>query len=479
LDPVAITSASSVGRFNMPTLRYFTQPMNGSLFNPVTMPDVQLFGGATPRDGLELEGQLFIFALDNAGNSVLGHTTNPWSPTTMSWNVAKMGVDHQLKSRTLTVVNTLRKAGTPDELFIFGTPGYLPGALYPFDPNLYLAKVDLSDPSNLKMRAAWKYYSGVQGGVPVFVTGEQNAAPLLSDPGVQEVSVRYHAATQQYIMLYMRNRSFGLQGEESFVFRTAPDPTGPWSNPKSILDPTSEAYEVFMHASETFKGYDDGLYEKNDYFNPEGLWGGEYAPYMTENWFSSEPGGQAHHIIYSMSTTIPYQVHLVDTVFTQGGAVAPAQPSHPGTPLANPTFGNGLIGWDVETDGLQPVVYNLNGLNRVSTYNAQGDQNKITIKQDFVVGTSTRFLQFSYCGGSDSNRLDHSSTGNTRIKLMHGQEMVRSSVGRDTCGSHKAARWNLSNLVGATVTLVIEDSAPAGWWGFVDSSGFTQSANPP
>lgn len=474
LDPVAIADAgiSSVSRFNMPALSYFTQT-NGSLFNPVTMPSVALGGGATPRDGLELNGQLFIFALDEAGNSVLGHTTNAWSASTKSWNVAQMGVDHQVKSRTLTVLNTLRKPGT-NELYIFGTPGYAP-VMYPSDPNLFLAKVDLSNSSNLTMRAAWTYYSGMQNGVPVFVTGEQNAAPLLSDPGVQEVSVRYHAATQQYIMLYMRNRSRGLQGELSFVFRTAPDPTGPWSNAKTVLDPYPDAYEVFMHASESFKGYDDGLYEKNDYFNPESSWGGEYAPYLTENWFYSESSGKAHHIVYTMSTAIPYQVHLIDTVLTEPGGVAPPLPSHPGIPLTNPTFSNGLTGWDVQTNGAQPVVYTSNGTRRLSTFTTQGDQTAVTIRQSFTVGTSTRHLTFSYCGGSDSNREAHGSSGNTRIKLIHNNVIVRSSVGRDTCGAYTAANWNLSNLVGETVTLVIEDSAPVGWWGYIDTSGFTHS----
>ncbi|MFF4427491.1 hypothetical protein ACFY04_43480 [Streptomyces sp. NPDC001549] len=95
--------------------------------------------------------------------------------------------------------------------------------------------------------------------------------------------------------------------------RTAPAPTGPWSQEIAIFDPCREgAFGNFMH----WPGLDDLNVQ-----DPSGLvdnTGFAYGAFILERLTEWHPGDRSVTLHYLMSTWRPYQVHHMRSRFRIG-----------------------------------------------------------------------------------------------------------------------------------------------------------------
>ena len=321
------------------------------------------------------------------------------------------------------------------EAWIFGSGWYRASPLY-------LARVELE---RIADRSAWRY-------APDFVegAGEAAAAPVVADACFGEISVRRHPATGLWLLAAACGSPRGAH------LRTATSPTGPWSDPMLIYTPEL-GYQSFLHADETFVGHDDGLSDPGR----EAEWGGEYAPYLIPDWFTS-PAPGVHALVYTFSSWNPYQVHLLRTIVVEPGvAVDPPRPGEglPPAQLTNGDFAGGsLAGWS-SSGGPFFTFQRPDGAWRVTSYGPAGDATTGELWQDFVVDAGTSALSFRLHGGD------------AVVELRRGDEVVRRSRGRRDNDSELAVRWRLDHLRGEKLHLVIVDDL-TGPWGFIGAGDF-------
>lgn len=313
------------------------------------------------------------------------------------------------------------------EAFIYGT-----SAVYRKSA-IYLARVPIAQ---LADRTAWA----------------MNPTPLVDVDCAGELSVRKHPTLALYMMVY------GCDEPRGATLRLAAKPEGPWIDAGRIFT-DQHGYERFIHANESFTGYDDGLAPPGQ----ETQWGGEYGPYLIPQWFTQD--GDKFGIVYTMSSWVPYQVHLMRTWLVPPGA--PKDPPPKGASYAKAKLVNGdfatsnLTGWLASGDGSTFHVFTgSDGKKRLTTYTAQGDAAVGTLAQSFVVDATTSTLSFVLHGGDG------------RVILKHGDEVVRASRGRrSTTSEETTVKWNLTPFRGETVTIVIEDDLTTAW-GYVGARDF-------
>ena len=247
-----------------------------------------------------------------------------------------------------------------DFVWLFGSGPYRKS-------DVFLARVS---PNQIANRSAWQYYRGPDSATP-WGPGEETAQPVVISGCVGELSVRPHPELG-YLMLYnCGNEGAAARG---IHLRRADNPWGPWDPPINIFDPGADrGYGYFMHQKTSEAGYDDGLAEPGLHTNPgdwsnqcpghgwrEECWGGEYGPYLVPQWFTrTEDGG--YSIVYTMSSWVPYQVHLMRTVLAGHDDFRPQPPPQrgvglPPARLVNPNFTRGFEGWHSLGDpfGLDP-----------------------------------------------------------------------------------------------------------------------------
>lgn len=314
------------------------------------------------------------------------------------------------------------------EAFIYGT-----SAVYRKSA-VYLARVPVAQ---LADRTAWK----------------MDPLPLVDVDCAGELSVRKHPTLALYLMVY------GCDEPRGSTLRLAAKPEGPWVDAGRVFT-AEDGYERFIHANESFTGYDDGLAPPGG----EAQWGGEYGPYLVPQWFTQD--GDKFGIVYTMSSWVPYQVHLMRTWLVPPSVpkVPPAKgASYAKAKLVNGDFATGnLTGWLASGDAPTFAVFTgSDGKRRVTTYTgAKADAAVGTLAQAFVVDATTSSLSF-YLHGGDA-----------RVILKHGDEIVRASRGRRSLTSEETmVKWNLIPFRGETVTLVIEDDLTA-TWGYVGARDF-------
>lgn len=294
--------------------------------------------------------------------------------------------------------------------------------------------------------------------VPVAQIADRSAWTIDPQPAVDvdcagELSVRKHPKLALYMM------TFGCDEPRGASLRLAAKPEGPWINAGRIFT-TDDGYERFIHANESYTGYDDGLAPAGN----EKEWGGEYGPYLVPQWFTQD--GDKFGIVYTMSSWVPYQVHLMRTWLVPPNVSKdpPAKGANfPKAKIVNGDFATGdLTGWLASGDGATFGVFTgPDGKKRVTTYTTgKGDAAVGTLAQSFVVDATTSSLSFVLHGGD------------ARVVLRHGDEVVRESRGRHNPSSAETpVKWTLLAYRGETVTLVIEDNLTAPW-GFVGARDF-------
>jgi len=424
---------SPVETRSMPKLTWFQRP-NG-LFLPVLIPSVDMKTFNVPVDGVPLGTTTYLFAA--AGfmtSSVLAHTQD--------LDFDSLVLDHQVPGGWFLNISTIVE---PDAIWIFGSGPYRASAVY-------LAKVA---PERLADRAAWLYYRGYSNGAPVFGASPSDARPVVEASCVGELSVRKIPALG-YLMAYNCGQPRGV------LLHLAHDPTGPWSPSTTIFDPllaADQGFGYFMHQATSTVGYDDGLTEPGR----DEERGGAYGPYLVPQWTVNEAAG-VYSLVYTLSSWNPYEVHLMRTIVAEPGVTAsPPPPRGQGFPpatLTNGDFATGsLLGWQ-GSGGPFALVQGSDGHWRLTTYvQPQGEGVVGRLWQDFTLDSTTRELRFSVSGGD------------AVVKLLHGDEVVRTTRGRRTNSPETPVRWFLSEFSGEYLRLLIEDDLTAPW-GFVTTTGF-------
>ena len=450
-------------RNRMPIIHWLA----GDQFSAVTIPTIDRGGMNVPVEGLAIGDKTFIFASTgwNAATeqhccSALGHTEG------LAPEYDTLVLDHKVATDKFVNISGFVEGQT---VWLFGSGPYR-------HIDVFLARVNQSQIAN---RAAWEYFRGTNSGKPVFQAGEAQAQPLVTARCVGELSVRKHPQLG-YLMLY----NCGPEGTapRGIHLRRADNPWGPWDPPITIFDPgLDRGYGYFMHQKASEVGYDDGLAEPGLHRNindpkcsgdgwREECWGGEYGPYLVPQWFTTTPdGGQA--IVYTLSSWVPYQVHLMRTILAKADDSRPQPPAQrgqnlPPATLQNPNFDQGLQGWQSLGDGNTFGVFTQGGRNRVTTFTAQKGDNALgAIFQDFTVDAATKAIRFLVHGGEGT------------VRLHRGEEVVRETRGR----SGHAARnppapetivcWNLGEYAGDTLRIAIFDGK-TGPWGFIGATGF-------
>jgi Domain of unknown function (DUF4185) len=495
-DSTAFASTFTIPeRFKMPTLNWVRGGLGtAGQFTNVNIPGVSLGGFEVPVEGVFAGGQIYIFATTGWDEEARRHSKSVLARTSGAVyepdKLIKVDVRDSDKFLNISAFN---ESGT---VWIFGSGSYRKSPVY-------LARVPEAE---LGMRDNWQYFQTMANGVPKFGPGEESAAPIVISFCVGELSVRKHPELG-YLMLYNCGDEDGTDGKvpRGIHLRHADQPWGPWDAPISIFDPgKDEGYGHFMHQKITpsfgdpgpndlVPGvyYDDGLAEPGRHNNvkPEctlkaalcceyGLreecWGGEYGPYLVPQWFTKTADGD-YSIVYTLSTWVPYQVHLMRTVLAKGEDPNPqlrqrppqrVQNLHP-TKLTNGDFGGtgecSVAGWRSLGDAFR-VFKGDNGQCYVTTFTlAKGVDATGALAQEFTVDANIKALRFKVHGGEATVRLQQNSEILRETRGRSGHE-PRNSPETVVC-------WNISEYAGETLTLAIFDGK-TGPWGFIGVRGF-------
>jgi hypothetical protein len=437
----------------------------GDQFTPVNLPGVDMGGMNVPVEGVPINGKIYVFASTGWDGtkhccSALAHTAGSapdFNSLTLDWSV---------QTNKFVNISAFAENGT---VWIFGSGPYRASAVY-------LAQAPAATFAD---RSTWRYFTGTPS-ISSFTgpgASEEDAQPVVASSCVGELSVRRHPQLG-YLMLY----NCGAEGlaPRGIHLRVADNPWGPWDPPITIFNPdTDRGYGYFMHRKYSAVNYDDGLAEPGiqpilgDINCPgdswrEECWGGEYGPYLVPSFFSTTSDG-GYSIIYTLSSWVPYQAHLMRSVLAKrnDSKPQPPQPAGVGLPpahLENPNFESGLQGWQSLGD---PFVTfkGQDGRSRMTTFTpSKGDAATGALYQDFTVDANTRALQFLVHGG------------NGTVRLHRGVEIVRETRGRSGHAAQNSPDtpvcWNLADYAGETLRVAIFDDKTDAW-GFIGVTGFT------
>lgn len=224
---------------------------------------------------------------------------------------------------------------SPPTLYLWGSGDYRKS-------HIYLARVPLADVDD-PQKSAWRYWTGAAWSIH-----EQDGAPLFVDdpPLVGELSAAWIAPLRRWLLTYQ------LASPRGVWFRTAQNPTGPYSAPQLLYHPDwpGVGYGSVMH-----RGWDRGGILGTDLLYDVGRgeeWGAEYGPYLVGR-FTRADGPNRARIAFALSTWNPYQSHLFTATIalTDDPPVVPSQtvftadhppPTHPdGVSMIVSTFGPG------------------------------------------------------------------------------------------------------------------------------------------
>lgn len=450
------------GRDKLPHLYW----IGGNEFTAIDIPQVNLGGMNVPVEGVAIGDRAFVFASTGYDDgtkthccSALAHTEGP-SP-----DYGSLVLDHVIPTNKFVNISAFVEG---DTVWIFGSGPYRKS-------DVYLARVA---PAKIADRGNWEFY---RGGTE-FGPGEDTAKPVVVSGFVGELSVRPHPQLG-YLMLY--NSDTDLGQPRGIHLRRADRPWGPWDNPINIFDCGSpgnpdRCYGYVLHQKLSELGYDDGLAEPGRHRELGGdctgrgwreeCWGGEYGPYLVPEWFTRTPDG-GYSIVYTLSSWVPYQVHLMRTVLAERTDTKPVAPACtfdlPAATLSSPAFEkNGACtfeGWQGLGDAFG-VFRGTDNRCRMTTFTtAKGDNAMGALYQDFKVDCGTQALRFLVHGGEAT------------VRLHRGEEIVRETRGRSGHAPRNSPDtvvcWQLGEYAGDTLRVAIFDGK-SGPWGFIGATGF-------
>lgn len=440
-----------------------------STFSAVTIPNVALGGMNVPVEGLAIGDRTFIFASTGFDSdtdihccSVLAHTEGS-AP-----EYDALVFDHEHRTDKFINISAFVEG---DMVWIFGSGPYRKSSVY-------LAKVP---PALIADRSSWQYYQGNN----TFAPGEATAQPVVTSKFVGELSVRPHPQLG-YLMLYNSDADADERLPRGIHLRRADHPWGPWDRPINIFDCGSPnnpdlCYGHVLHQKFSEVGYDDGLAEPGRHRNLEGddcpghgwreeCWGGEYGPYLVPQWFTTTSDG-GYSIVYTLSSWVPYQVHLMRTVLAERRDMEPKPPACtadlPAATLLSPAFEKdgrcSFHGWQGLGDPFGVFRGEDNRCRMTTFTTAKGDNAQGALFQDFTVDCNTKALRFLVHGGEAT------------VRLHRGNQIVRETRGRSGHAPRNSPDtivcWQLAEFAGDRLRVAIFDGK-TGPWGFVGATGF-------
>jgi hypothetical protein len=162
-------------------------------------------------------------------------------------------------------------------------------------------RLAVMDEDKVGDKAAIRYFAGTDAkGQPTWSADEADAAPMLDQACVGELSVAWNADLNKWVMMY----NCGAPRSQILV-RTAHAAWGPWSAPQVVFDAERDnGLCRFMHDPQGKCG--DRL---TDPHSPQTA-GDPYAPYMITR-FAEGVAGEHADIYFLMSTWNPYNVVLM------------------------------------------------------------------------------------------------------------------------------------------------------------------------
>ena len=175
-----------------------------------------------------------------------------------------------------------------------------------------------------------RYYAGQSGGAPVWITDEEQAAPLFLEACIGELSVRWNQFVARWLMLYGSDNPGGIH------LRSAERPWGPWSDPLiAFRADKNDGDGKFIHRSYSDTGHRrDWQFDRlvGDAKERQNA-GYVYGPYLIAPLMRGAPG-IGTEIFFTMSTGNPYQVVLMKTALRVGGPELPPLGSGQRTKIA-------------------------------------------------------------------------------------------------------------------------------------------------
>lgn len=416
----------------VPALRWRTR--DGGRFAPFAPAGLSLGGMNVPVDGIAIGTRTYVF-FDDGWDAKAQRHSHSICGVADGDDLTRLEVVHRERTDRFVNVSLVRDG---DVVWIFGSGSYRKSAVF-------LARAPAAA---LGDRAEWRYW-------PDFTAGERTARPLVASDCVGELSVRRLPGDGLWVMAFNATLPRGIH------VRLANSPTGPWSEPLLVFDPSRDGdrgYGHTMHQACAAVGYDDGLSEPGR----EEQWGGEYGPYLVPEWCATPAPGVVE-LVYTLSTWNPYTVRLLRSTLVADGVEWRPEPVivpvEEGRPPQNLTFANGrTTGWRREGDAFA-VHERDDGVRYVCTWTTpRGDAVQGRLWQEFVVPENARELRGVVWGGDRA------------VQLWCGDERVRATRGLRSNDVDVRFRWRLDAFRGRRVRLEIVDDATAPW-GFVSVSG--------
>lgn len=255
-------------------------------YRPLTVAGVSGGEFSVPTGGFSAGGQMYaVVTTDRTaemvmGRSVLARSDNGGRDFTPLYDFS-----------TKHFINVAFAKGSEPTLFAFGSGNYR-------QSDVRLAVMDEANPGD---RSAIRYFAGTDArGEPTWSADEAEAAPMLDQSCVGELSVAWNGDLGKWVMMYNCGAT-----KSQILVRTADKAWGPWSAPQVVFDADKDGGMcTFMHDPEGKCG--DKL---TDPHSPQTA-GDPYAPYMIARFAKGVPGEQAD-IYFLMSTWNPYNVVLM------------------------------------------------------------------------------------------------------------------------------------------------------------------------
>jgi len=258
-------------------------------YEAVHIPGVSLGGFEVPTGGFSANGHMYaVYTTDHSRGplgEIMGRSVIARSDDGRHWEkVFDLSRSHFINVSPV-VVNAQDVSGLPVKsgkvvLFFASGREYRRSS-----PRLACLPI-----SEVEHPSALRYWDG-NG----WSRSESDAQPLVVHEEVGEISAAWSPQLRLWLMTYNSAHPRGI------VLRTAPSPTGPWSDPKILFDPQKDGYGKFMHIANGKDGMSDP--------GREGDWGGEYGPYLIPSYFKAIDRGV--RIYFTMSTWNPYAVVLM------------------------------------------------------------------------------------------------------------------------------------------------------------------------
>lgn len=296
-------------------LDFYTDP-NGE-YVPIELAGFKLGSFDVPTSAFVADGATFAtFAVEATGTprrptrSVLGVADHFPDPPRFVY-IADLPAGKMTNVSAVLVDEDWRPGPKPTRALFFGTGRYRSGR------NVFLAAFPLE---TLRTGARTWFAGRASARDARWSASENDAHPLFNHDGspcMGELSVTWNRYLDRWLMLYNCIRPRGV------LFRVAPEPWGPWSEPRVLFDPRADqGYCVFIHDARPRSHCPPGSPNPRDSLISRGhggadAYGGEYGPYVIDAFTRGDGNGRTT-IYFTLSTWNPYQVVLMKARLERG-----------------------------------------------------------------------------------------------------------------------------------------------------------------